>query len=47
MTKQLYSVTLINGKVIYGLTYEKATDYFYSHAGSVVRPWPIKEYKAP
>lgn len=42
-----YQVRLINGTVIDNLNYEEAMKYFYSHAGSRVRPWPVKEYQAP
>ena len=50
MTKtnqQLYQVRLISGRTIDNLTHEQATDYFYRYAGSMVRPWPVKPYKAP
>ena len=47
MSEQRYRVTLISGKVIDNLTYEQANDYFYRYAGSTVRPWPVKPYKAP
>ena len=47
MPEQLYRVTLIDGTTIDGLTHEEATAYFYSHAGSTVKPWPVTEYRAP
>ena len=47
MSEQRYRVTLISGKVIDNLTHEQANDYFYRYAGSTVRPWPVKPYKAP
>ena len=47
MTEQLYRVTLIDGTTIDGLSYEEANEYFYSHAGSTIKPWPVREYKAP
>ena len=47
MNEQRYQVRLINGKVVNDLTHEQATEYFYKYAGSVVRPWPVREYKAP
>jgi len=45
--KETYQVQLINGSVVSNLTYEQATEYFFKYAGSVVRPWPVREYKAP
>lgn len=45
--EQRYQVRLINGRTIDDLSYEEATEYFYSHASSSVRPWPIREYHAP
>lgn len=47
MAEQLYRVTLIDGTTIDDLTYEEATKYFYSHASSSVKPWPVKEYRPP
>lgn len=51
MTKQTkettYQVILLDGRTIDGLSHEVATQYFYSHAGSKIRPWPVQEYKAP
>ena len=51
MTKQTketkYQVILIDGRTIDDLSHEVATQYFYSHAGCKVRPWPVQEYKAP
>ena len=38
MKKITYEVQLINGSVITGLSYDESMKYFYSHAGSVVRP---------
>ena len=45
--KQTYQVQLIDGSIINDLTYEEADEYFFKYAGSVVRPWPVREYKAP
>ena len=45
--EQLYRVTLIDGTTIDDLTHEEAAAYFYSHAGSTVKPWPVTEYRAP
>ena len=42
-----YEVQLISGKVIKDLSYEEANKLFYSHAGSVVRPYGFAPYKAP
>jgi len=42
-----YEVQFINGKVVKDLSYEEATKLFYSHAGSVVRPYGFAPYKAP
>ena len=42
-----YEVQLISGKVVKDLSYEEATKLFYSHAGSVVRPYGFQPYKAP
>lgn len=42
-----YEVQFISGKVVKDLTYEEATKLFYSHAGSVVRPYGYAPYKAP
>ena len=47
MNDQKYQVQLIDGKKINDLSYDEATEYFYKYAGSVVRPWPVREYKAP
>ena len=48
MTKtSRYEVQLISGKVIKDLSYEEANKLFYSHAGSVVRPYGFAPYKAP
>ena len=44
---QKYQVQLIDGSIVNDLTYEEATEYFFKYAGSVVRPWPVREYKAP
>ena len=45
--KETYQVQLIDGSVVNNLTYEEANEYFFKYAGSVVRPWPVREYKAP
>ena len=42
-----FEVELISGKRIKGVTYEEATKLFYSHAGSVIRPYGFEAYKAP
>ena len=42
-----YEVQLISGKVIKDRSYEEAAKLFYSHAGSVVRPYGFAPYKAP
>ena len=42
-----YEVQLISGKVIKDLSYEEANKLFYSHAGSVIRPYGFPPYKAP
>ena len=42
-----YEVQFISGKVVKGLSYDEATKLFYSHAGSVVRPYGFQPYKAP
>ena len=42
-----YEVQLISGKVVKDLSYEEATELFYSHAASVVRPYGYAPYKAP
>jgi len=47
MSEQLYRVTLIDGTTIDDLTYDEANEYFYSHASSSVKPWPVKEYVPP
>ena len=47
MPEQLYRVTLIDGTTIDGLTYKEATKYFYSHASSTIKPWPVQEYVPP
>jgi len=44
---QRYQVRLIDGTTIDNLSYEEATKYFYSHASSSVRPWPVQEYVPP
>ena len=47
MTEQRYQVQLIDGSIVNDLTYKEANEYFFKYAGSVVRPWPVQEYKAP
>ena len=47
MSDQKYQVQLIDGSIVNDLTYEEATQYFFKYAVSVVRPWPVREYKAP
>jgi len=47
MSQDLYRVTLISGKTIDNLSFDEAMKYFFSHAGSTIKPWPVKEYKAP
>lgn len=45
--EQKYQARLIDGSTVDNLSFEEAKEFFYSHAGSSIRPWPIKEYKAP